>query len=304
MPSAPPAQDMRGSSDTMRDEQGNSAVKFDMGKAWDDTTGLLRKNFGLVASIVGLFYFLPQAIVALLVPEIANFQPDTPPPGTDPKIVFEAMQAAYMELFEHAWPYWLAITVMQYFGAISALALFTKGQNPTVGQALAAGLKGTPIYIAAQLIYILAASFGLGIPLGLAFALLPLLGVLLALAAIVLIFYVAVKLMLVPTVIAIDGERNPIAAIKRSWQLTKGNSIRIFAFIFILMIVITLITLVATMIFAVIFALFGEPIATIGTGLFTALLGAISASVFLLALAAIHRQLSGTTSPMEIDAFE
>lgn len=288
----------------MRHQQGMTAMKFDMGRAWDDTTGLLRKNFGLVASIIGLFYFLPQAIITLLVPEIANFQPDMPPPGTDPAIVLEAMQAAYMELFSLAWPYWLALTLFQYIGSISVLALFAKGQNPTVGQALATGFKGTPSYIAAQLIYVFAASVGLGIPLGLAFALLPLLGVLLAFVAIALIFYVGVKLMLVPTVIAMDGERNPIEALKHSWQLTKGNSLRIFFFMLVLIGVLTLISIVASMIFGVIFALFGGTVAAFGNGIVAAIAAAITGSVVLLALAAIHRQLSGVTAPKEIDAFE
>ncbi|MHA7819362.1 MAG: glycerophosphoryl diester phosphodiesterase membrane domain-containing protein [Erythrobacter sp.] len=279
-------------------------MKFDMGKAWDDTTGLLRDNFGLVASILGLFYFLPQAIVALLVPEIANPEPVTPPPGADPEVVLAAMSAAYQEQIARSWPYWLAITLIQYVGVISVLALFAKGKSPTVGQALASGLKGTPSYLGTQLLFVVGASLLLGIPLGIAFALVPLLGVLLIFVMIPLVIYAAVKLLLVPAVIAMDGELNPIAAMRRSWRLTKGNSLMIFLFLAVLLIVLSLIALVAAMIFGTIFALFGEPVATIGTGLLQALVSAVLGGIFLLALAAIKRQLSGVTKDTAATTFE
>lgn len=275
-----------------------------MGKAWDDTTGLLRDNFGLLAAILGLFYFLPQAIVALLAPEIANPEPVTPPPGTDPKVVMEAMTAAYQEQIARSWPYWLAITLIQYVGAISVLALFAQGGNPTVGQALASGVKGTPSYIATQLIFVLGASLIIGIPLGIALALVPLVGVLLVLVMIPLVIYGAVKFLLVPAVIAMERELNPVAAMRRSWRLTKGNSLMIFLYLAVLMIVLSLIALVATMIIGTIFALFGEPIATIGTGLIQALVSAVLGGIFLLAIASIQRQLSGVTRESKAAAFE
>lgn len=279
-------------------------MKFDMGKAWDDTTMLLRDNFGLVASILGLFYFLPQAIIALLVPEIANFEPESPPPGTDPKIMIEAMQAAYLEHFSQAWPYLLVVTLLQYAGTIAVLALFRRGSSHTVGQALATGVKGAPVYIATVLILALGFALGAGIPLGIAFAVLPVLGVLLMFVALAAIFYVSVKLLLVPAVIAMEGEFNPIAAMKRSWRLTKGNSLRIFVFLLVLLVVLTLIALVASLVLGLVFALFGEPVASIGTGLVSALAGAITGGIFLLALAAIQRQLTGTSASDATEAFE
>jgi phosphotransferase system glucose/maltose/N-acetylglucosamine-specific IIC component len=97
---------------------------------------------------------------------------------------------------------------------------------------------------------------------------------------------------------------NPIAAMKQSWRLTKGNSLRIFVFVFVVFVIIGLISLVASLVLGTVFAAFGGAIATIGTSAVGGLTGAISGGLFLLILAAIHRQLSGSGEQSMVDTFE
>ena len=49
---------------------GDAKMKLDMGKAWNDAMELLTGNFSVIVAVAGLFFFLPYAAMALLVPEL------------------------------------------------------------------------------------------------------------------------------------------------------------------------------------------------------------------------------------------
>ena len=147
-------------------------------------------------------------------------------------------------------------------------------------------------YIGSQLI----AGFGAGLLLIIPLALMavsPAAGALLLIAAIVGLIYLMTKFALVSPVLMIDRQRNPVAALRRSWQLTRGNSLRLFLFIFLIALAVTVAFIVVSMIAGLIFALFGPEGALIGNGLVAALLNAAWAVLILAALAAVHRQLAG-----------
>lgn len=279
-------------------------MKLDMGKTWNDATALLKGNVTLVATIVGLYYFLPSFAIALLVPEIANPAAPAAPPGADPEVVLEAMVAAMQEQYTLGWPYFLVITIAQYIGAVSVLALFPVRGTATVGEALSAGLRGAPTYLATQILFVLAAGIVFGLLAGSAFALSPFLGVLIGFILFVGLVYVSVKLIMVPAVIGMERELNPIAAMKRSWVLSKGNSVVICVFLLILFVVIGLISLLATLVLTTVFAAFGDPVAGIGTALVSSLTNAAIGGIFLVVLAAIHRQLSSPADRKDLEAFD
>lgn len=280
-------------------------MKLDMGKAWSDATGLISTNFGLLASIVGLFYFLPSFGVALLAPEVAN---PTPPPmpagGSDPNAALEAMMGALQEQYANGWPYFLFITIAAYVGSVSVLALFAERGNPTVGDALKAGLRGAPIYLATQLIFALTIGLVAGLLVAGAVLISPVLGIVVGLIVIIGAVYASIKLILVPAIIGMEGNLNPISVMRRSWKLTKGNSLLIFVFLFVLIVVVGLVSLVASLVLTTVFAAFGEPVASIGAGFISSLSSAIVGGLFLCVLAAIHRQLTPGASQADIEAFD
>lgn len=279
--------------------------KLDMGKAWVQATGLMGANRDTISAIAGLFFFLPSMASALIVPELANpSQPDAPA-GADPELVMQAMIDQMSEIYAANWPILLAVFIVQFIGSMSLFALLTDRGNPTVGEALKTGLKSMPSYIAAQLLMVLLASLAIGLPLGVISALggAAVAG-LAVLVAMVLIVYVLVKLSLVAPVIAIEGERNPFTAIGRSWQLTKGNSLRIFAFVLLLVIVIGIISALVSGILGLVLAALGDPVATIGNGAVNALINALLTVVFLVVTVAIYRQLVGATPERTAEIFE
>jgi hypothetical protein len=278
--------------------------KLDMGFAWTQATGLIGANRDTIGAIAGLFFFLPSLASGLLVPELGN-PPQPAPAGADPQAAMRAMMDQMSAIYAANWPLLLALVVAQFVGSMSLFALLTDRGNPTVGEALRTGLASTPSYLAAQLIAVTGAALAIGIPLGVISALGgAAVAVLAVMAALVLIVYLMVKLSLAAPVIAIEGDRNPFTALGRSWQLTKGNSLRIVLFIALLLLVIGIIAVLVTGVLTLVLAALGDTVATIGGGIVNALVNALLTVVFLVVTVAIYRQLAGASPERAAELFE
>lgn len=277
--------------------------KLDMGTAWTQATGLMGANRDTISAIAGLFFFLPALASRLLLPGLAN--PPQPAPNADPEVAFRAVMEQIGAIYAENWLLILTLVVVQYIGSLSLFALLTDRGNPTVGEALQTGARSVPSSLAAQLVTVFGASLAIGIPVGVlsafggavvaAFALV---------VAMVLILYVMIKLSLTAPVIAIEGQLNPFAALARSWQLTKGNSVRILLFLLLIVVVFGVIALIVGGILGLVFSAMGETVALIGTGVVDALVNTMFAVVFLVVTVAIYRQLVGATPERQAELFE
>ncbi len=280
-------------------------TKLDMGKAWTEATALIGANMNTISAVAGLFFFLPSFALALFAPELVNPPPADPVPGNDPQLALEAAVAQMQAVYADNWAIMLAVTVAQFIGSLSLLALLTDRGRPTVGEALRAGLKSMPAYLAAQILTVIAASLALGVPLGIVAAVAPsavvvLVGFLLVLGG----AYIVIKFSLIAPVIAIEQERNPIAALKRSWKLTKGNSFRLVAFLLLLFLTIGIISLLVSGVIGLVLAAFNPTVVTIGNGILNGLVNSVIAVVFLVVFAAIHQQLAGPSAERVAQTFE
>lgn len=279
--------------------------KLDMGAAWSSAMSLIAQNKDTVGAIVGLFFFLPYLAVALLVPEAANPQPAEVAPGASPdaaaKAAMEQLTAAYAD----NWPVLLGVTVAQFVGSLSLLALLGNPDSPTVGQSLKRGLGAAPSYFVAQILSALFVAVVVGVPLGLVMAAAPGVAVAVAvLVAMVAAIYLFVKFSLLAPVIAIEGFRNPITALSRSWQLTKGNSVRIAIFMALLILTVGIISLLVTLVLGLVFALFSPAVAQIGNAVAAGLVNTALGVIFVLVLAAVHQQLAGPSGDQLAATFE
>lgn len=278
--------------------------KLDMGKAWTQATGLIGSNRDTIGAIAGLFFFLPAFALALFAPELVNPQPAAPA-GADPQLAMQAAIDQMSQAYADNWALFLALTIAQFVGSLSLLALLTGRGRPTVGEALGTGLRSIPAYLAAQLLSALGIGLVIGLPLGLtAAAGSPVVTVVVAFALILLGAYLLVKFSLIAPVIAIDAERNPIKALKRSWRLTKGNSLRIAAFLLLLFFTIGIIAALVSGILGLVLAAFGTQIAAIGNGVVNAAVNTGIGVIFLVVITAVHRQLSGQTPEGLAQTFE
>jgi hypothetical protein len=281
-----------------------AARKLDMGAAWSDAVGSIGKNRDTVSAIVGLFFFLPYLTVGLLAPETSTAAAEIAP-GTSPDDAMRITLDQMSELYAENWPILLGVTIMQFIGSLSLLALLGNTDSPTVGEALRRGIAAAPSYFAAQFLSAVLVAFVVGIPLGLVAFLAPGLAVAVAvLVLLALVVYFLVKFALIAPVIAIESERNPIKALRRSWSLTKGNSFRIAVFMALLLVTLVIVTGLFSIVLGLVFALFDKTIADIGNALVASVVNALIAVVFLVVLAAIHRQLAGPSSQQLASTFE
>ena len=277
--------------------------KLDMGTAWTQATGLMGANRDTISAVAGLFFFLPSLASGLLLPGLSN--PPQPAPGADPEVAMRAMVDQIGAIYAANWPLLLGLVAVQFIGTMSLFALLTDRGNPTVGEALRTGVRSLPSYLAAQLVTVIGASLAIGIPTGVLSAMGGMaVGALALVVALALILYVMVKLSLVAPVIAIEGQLNPFAALARSWQLTKGNSLRIVLFIVLLVVVFGIIAVLVGGILTLVLSAMGETVALIGGAVIDALVNALLAVLFLVVTVAIYRQLAGATPERAAELFE
>jgi hypothetical protein len=272
-------------------------MKFDMGRAWNDAVALLRANGQVVAIVAGAFFFLPNVVVMMMLqgslPAIEASVAGNP----DPNAALQAFGAVYGEIW---WQLILA-TVITSVGMLGLLTLLTHRGRPTVAEALKSGVVYFLPYLASQILLTM---------LILAIVMVPLLaaglagtaaGALLGIAAAVAVLYVYVKFSLTVPVIVIEHVANPVRALARSWELTKGNSVRLFLFYLLLFIALVVIALVFGLIVGLVGALAGASSGEFIGALANSAMNAAGITIYLAVLAAIHRQLTGrsTAAPSE-----
>ena len=275
-------------------------MKFDMGAAWNEAMRLLAANRQVVAIVAGVFFFLPYLAFMLLFMNQMEALEASQMANPDPGAVGKAMFGFYGEI----WWVLVLMAVIQAIGMLGLLALLTDRSRPTVGQALAIGAKLFLPYLGAQLIVSVVLGILMLFPFAVAGAASPGAGVLVGIVAVIAVAYLFTKFILVPPVIAIERQTNPLAALGRSWRLTKGNSLRVFFFLLLLLIAVVVVGSVVGMVVGLVFALFGTTGALIGQAIVSGLLNATWVVLFLAVLAAIHRQLAGPSSEAVRETFE
>lgn len=269
-------------------------MKFDMSKAWSDATTMVGANREVLIIVAGLFFFLPGVLLGLVTPEL-------PPLDSMEEAAMNRFMAAIQGFYASYW--WLILLglLAQLIGYLTLLALLRDDRNPTVGAAISIAIKGLLTAFATYILFILGASLAVTVILGLAAA--SGLAVLIGLASVIVVIamiYLVVKVSLTMPVIAIERETNPIKVLIRSWQLTKGNSLRLCMFFALL--------LVAYFVVSMVIGLIALGLSAIGGGMIqaglTALVSTAATIIFVAVQAAIHRQLAGPSAKAVSQTFD
>ena len=268
-------------------------MKFDMGRAWNEAVAMLSANWKLVLVIAGVFFFLPLVAFALLIPGAGALSN----PTAEPEEMLAALGAGVIVGY-------LVYTALTYIGTLALLNLLSDRTRPTVGQAIGAGARGFLTYFVAQLLMFLALALLAFVVVGGLTAISTALGVVGALIVLPLVVWIYVRLSLTAPVIAVEGVLNPIAALRRSWGLVKGNSLRLFAFYLVILVVMLVLFLVLSIVFGVFAALGGAGAALFVSAFVQGLITMAFAALFVAVVAAVHSQLAGPNAAQAREVFE
>jgi len=264
------------------------APKLDMSQAWNEAVAMIKANRDMVLIVAGVFFLLPNLAMSLLMP----LPPESPAMAGGGQANFEPVAAAMVAWFSEVWWVFLLVGLAQALGTFALLTLLTDRSRPTVGEALGFGAKALPTYLGAQILTGLGFAVVFALVIVLAQAV-PVIGVLAGLLAVVGALYAMIKLSLISPVIGIEKEMNPLAAMKQSWRLTKGNSLRILAFFVLLGVAVIVISAVAGLVLSA-FTLLGDEVGLIVGALGNGVVTMAVVVVMVAALAGVYRQLAGT----------
>jgi hypothetical protein len=189
---------------------------------WAETVALLRRHASLVATVAGVFLFLPGLLVAYFLP-----QPEA--------ATVERLIAAWSDYGSANWPWLLLNSLMVMVGSIAILLLLF-ARDISVGGAIAAAIVLLPSYFLASLLGNLAIGFGF------LFLILP--GI-----------YLIGRLGPLNAVVVAETHRNPIAALRRCWALTRGHGWAIAGLILLVAIAAAIVVGAATTLLGILFVL-------------------------------------------------
>ncbi len=277
-------------------------MTFNMSEAWRDATAMMSGNREVLLIVAGLFFFLPSLVFNFATGDTQNV------PMADPNDTEAAVAALYTQWW---WLFGL-ISLVSVVGSLALLALLRDHDRPTVGEAIKTGLVGL---LPAMGTYLLMAIGAFLIIILTSAILAPVLGVdaanpapaqliPIAMIALLLLIYPAVKLSLCTPVIAIEKVHNPLRIVARSWRLTKGNSFRLFLFYCLLGIVYLVVAMVVAIVAGVVNVIAGEGAGLIISSLIFGALSAAASVVFVAVIAAAHRQLAGPSPEIVGQTFE
>ncbi len=258
--------------------KGAAVKKLSISRAWDETRGIIARDGGLLMTIALALFVLPGVISDLVTPEAASGA--FPPVG-----------------------YWTIVTIIALLialvGQLAVIRLGT-GSRATVGEAIGEGASRTPAYFAATVLWVLPFVI-------VGAALLALIGrnpenvsAPIAIALVLIIsamLYLAMR-MLMTSAVATAESANPVAIVRRSWELTRGHWLRLFGFFLMFLIGALVVVAAVDSVTGIIaeLALGGAEPMTVGAllvALASQIVGAAVSVLLMLMIARIYVQLSG-----------
>lgn len=243
---------------------------------------MVAANREVLAPIAGVFFFLPGLASAIFVPA----------PQVQSGMTQAQMMDAMQSYYASSLPLLVLLSLIPMAGMLTMLVAMLDPGRPTIGEAIRRSIGALPSYFAAQLLVALALTPLVLLLVGLLGAILPAtLAVAMTMAA---LLWPVMRTMLIGPVIATGGRRSPLAAIRESLRLTRGNSGRMLGFVGLAGLLFLVVYGLVMMVVGVVLVLVsgGEPQRVIAEAI-SGLLTSAAYTYFVAILAAIHEQLGG-----------
>lgn len=269
--------------------------KLDMGKAWTQATGMIGSNRDLVSALAGLFLFLPFFVLVLaLFGAGIDFGPQGAEPN--PERVAEQLNA----VLQANWWALLLVMIGQLCAAITLLLMLGDPDRPTVREVLSKLPRLLLPVIAAQALVVAVTQ----LPSILAGYLPEAAAMLVNMVWFPVSIYLTIKFSLTVAAIVLGSQRNPLTAMRRSWQITRSNSFRLFGFFALLALLFVVIALLLLLVAGLVFAALGDKVAFFGNAAFFALMLTVFYTLSYALTVAIYRQLAGPSTGALAETFE
>ena len=199
--------------------------RFDSMKIWEEAVKALLANREVLLAVLGVFSILPNFALQMLAPV------PEPVSGQMP----EQLLTKLGQYFDANWLPVVAVMAVQFFGMLVTLALLADPARPTVSEAIRKSARAAPTFLAA-LALALAGSFLTGlIPV----VLIGLTGSLsltqvAAVMGTVVILYMLIRFAFAGPAVLLDGQRNPVLALRHSFAATRGIGWQLLMFILLI----------------------------------------------------------------------
>jgi hypothetical protein len=184
-------------------------VKLRATTIYADAWTAWRRDWNVLTAVAGMFVFLPQLALLLLVPA----WPDTAAlTGTDPNDpAFRAWAEAFSGWLGAYGIWYVVVLAALVFGQFALVAVYLAGPHATVGNALGVALRLVPRFVLAWTIWTLPLGLLSPLLLWLPFLIMP------------VVALVGARMLLVGPAILAARPIGAVAAIGRSFKLTRGS---------------------------------------------------------------------------------
>ncbi|MDM7955464.1 glycerophosphoryl diester phosphodiesterase membrane domain-containing protein [Blastomonas sp.] len=249
--------------------------KLDLSACWNDVMHLFRANRDLLLGVAGVFILLPGLAFAFFVP----------PPVTAPEATLETIYQGMQQFYTSNIVWIVLIGLASGFASVVMLVLILDRSQPSVSEAMRRGLS------------ILLPYYAMGI----------LSGVMVFLGSLAFVLpgiYLFIKLAVAGPAMVAERNYNVLAALRRSWALTKGNSGRILLFLVVVAVTAFFVYLTTVTIVGLVIRLaVEESLATTLTTLVDSVLSMFITVLMVCIYAALYRQLAGPAADEVAETF-
>lgn len=203
---------------------GDSGMQFSFSQTYADASHAVKERFGPLVGVLAIFLVLQIAVTGLMVVTSGtSFLTGAALMSGEPQA---SMGIGFWLLY--------AVQIFVSMAGMAALCIMASLlRTASIGDAIGDGFRSALTLLAALLVVIVGAGIiGLVLSLAIGGSIMAsqsggfvFLGMLVLFGLFAWLF---TKLSLTLPIIAVDGERNPLAAMARSWSLTSGHALKIF----------------------------------------------------------------------------
>lgn len=191
-------------------------MKLDLTLLLREAVRLWQGDRALLFPIAGATLFLPPFAARLLLP-----RPPEPGEGEATAAMMQAYAAQFAE-WAGTWGVWhLVAAAIGSLGALAVFALYLDRRQPTLGNAVAHALALLPRYLLAYAAVFAGAGIAAAPVMGVVSLMLP--TSIAVLVVLVPFFYLSARMMMIGPVLHAERPIGAVAAITRSWRLTRGH---------------------------------------------------------------------------------